>query len=56
MDIAAFALFFLIVVPFWLIHITRQRKQTEQMLASQKEINRLLAELLSALKKSMPAG
>lgn len=52
MDIVSFGLFFFVVVPLGFIYLSRKRKLDEQILASQKETNRLLAELLDALKKT----
>lgn len=52
MDIASFVLFFFVVVPLGLIYLSRKRKLDEQILASQKETNRLLAQLLENLKKT----
>ena len=52
MDIISFVLFFCVVVPFGLIYLNRKRKFDEQILASQKETNRLLTELIDTLKKS----
>jgi hypothetical protein len=52
MDIVSFGLFFFVVVPLGFIYLSRKRKLDEQVLASQKETIRLLAELLDELKKS----
>lgn len=52
MDIASFFLFFFVVVPLGFIYLSRKRKLDEQILASQKETNRLLAQLLENLKKT----
>jgi hypothetical protein len=52
MDNVAFVLFFFVVVPLGLIYISRKRKLDEQILASQQEANRLLAQLLEALTKT----
>jgi hypothetical protein len=52
MDGVSFFMFFFLVVPLWLISITRKRKLDEQSLAVQRETNRLLNELLGAMKKS----
>lgn len=52
MDVVSFVLFFFVVVPLILIFFSRKRKIDEQILASQKETNRLLAELIEALKKT----
>ena len=51
MDIAG-GLFFLVVVPMGLIYMDRKRKLDDKMLAAQNETNRLLAELMDALKKT----
>ena len=52
MDIVSFVLFFFVVVPFLLIYLSRKRKLDLEMLASQKETNKLLIELLNAMKKT----
>ena len=52
MDIISFGLFFFVVVPLGLIYLTRKRKMDEKILASQDETNRLLVELIDALKKT----
>jgi hypothetical protein len=52
MDIVSFGLFFFVVIPLGLIYLTRKRKMDEKILASQDETNRLLAELIDALKKT----
>jgi hypothetical protein len=52
MDIVSFVLFFFVVVPLVLIFFSRKRKFDEQILASQKETNQLLAELIAMLKKT----
>ena len=52
MEIVSFGLFFFVVVPLGLIYISRKRKLEEQKLASQKETNRLLTELIDTLKKT----
>jgi hypothetical protein len=51
MDIVSFFLFFFGVVPLILIFFSRKRKLDEQILESQKETNRLLADLLTEIKK-----
>jgi len=51
MDIVSFVLFFLVVVPFILIYLGRKRKLDLEMLANQKETNKLLVELLTTMKK-----
>jgi hypothetical protein len=52
MDIFSFGLFFFVVVPLGFIYLGRKRKLDEQVLASQKETIRLLAELVDALKNT----
>ncbi len=56
MDLFSILAFFLVVIPFWLIFVSRQNKYNEQVLATQKETNRLLTELIESLKKAQPSG
>jgi hypothetical protein len=54
MDIVSFLLFFFVVVPFGLMisnnYIKYRKKTDSEMIALQKETNRLLAELLEKKK------
>jgi hypothetical protein len=52
MDIVSSGLFFCIIVPMGLIYVDRKRKLDEKILAAQTETNRLLTELIDALKKA----
>ena len=45
MDAASFILFFFVVVPFIVMNLHNQRRLTRELLAAQKETNRLLAEI-----------
>jgi len=51
-DPLSFILFFLVVVPFVLIHLHKQRIFNKEILDQQKETNRLLQELTTGLRKN----
>jgi len=51
-DPLSFLLFFFVVVPFLLIHLQNKRKSDKELLALQKESNRLLAEIAGKLSSN----